>query len=273
MQTWVIDEDYLKTMGMELINGRNFSREFISDSNAMIINETTAGLLGYADPVGKKIYYSDNGKDIKPLTIIGVVRNFHFESLRQTVGPLCFRLGKSTGFAIFKINTGDVNNLVSKVESTWKKMAAGMPFSYRFLDDAFDQMYRTEQRIGKLAIAFAILAILIACMGLFGLATYAAEQRIKEIGIRKVLGASVNNIVEMLSRDFLKLVIISAIIAFPIAGWAMYSWLQDFAYRITVPWWAFLLAGAIALFIALATISFQAIRAAIANPVKALRSE
>jgi putative ABC transport system permease protein len=189
------------------------------------------------------------------------------------VGPLCFLLGRSTGFAIFKISTTDVKSLLAKVESTWKKMAPGMPFSYRFLDDAFDQMYRTEQRTGKLAMAFALLAIIIACLGLFGLATYAAEQRIKEIGIRKVLGASVNNIVEMLSRDFIKLVLISSIIAFPIAGWAMYSWLQDFAYRITIPWWAFLLAGAIALFIALATISFQAVRAAVANPVKSLRTE
>ena len=148
-----------------------------------------------------------------------------------------------------------------------------MPFSYRFLDDSFDQMYRTEQRTGKLAMAFAILAILIACMGLFGLATYAAEQRIKEIGIRKVLGASVNNIVEMLSKDFLVLVLISSIIAFPLAWWAMHSWLQDFAYRISISWWVFLLAGAIALFIALATISFQAIKAAVANPVKSLRTE
>jgi putative ABC transport system permease protein len=152
-------------------------------------------------------------------------------------------------------------------------MAPGMPFSYRFLDDAFDQMYRTEQRTGKLAMAFAVLAIIIACMGLFGLATYAAEQRIKEIGIRKVLGASVNNIVEMLSKDFLKLILVSAVIAIPLAWWAMHSWLQDFAYRINMPWWVFLLAVVIALFIALATVSFQAIRAALANPVKSLRTE
>ena len=273
MQTWDVDEDYLKTMGMELVRGRNFSRELPTDSGTMMINETTAALLGYEDPIGKKLYYSDDQRQLKPLTIIGVVKNFHFESLRQEVGPLCFRLRRSTGFAILRINTGDVNSLVSKVESTWKKMAAGMPFSYRFLDDSFDQMYRTEQRTGKLAMAFAILAILIACMGLFGLATYAAEQRIKEIGIRKVLGASVNNIVEMLSRDFLILVLVSSVIAFPLAWWAMHSWLQDFAYRITIQWWVFLLAGIIAMVIALATISVQAIRAAVSNPVKALRSE
>ncbi len=273
MQTWDVDEVYLKTLGMELVRGRNFSKEFTTDSSATMINETTATLLGYDDPIGKILYFSDDNRQLKPLTIIGVVKNFHFESLRQEVGPLCFRLRRSTGSAIFRINTTDVKSLVAKVESTWKKMAPGMPFSYRFLDEAFDQMYRTEQRTGKLAMAFAILAILIACMGLFGLATYAAEQRIKEIGIRKVLGASVNNIVEMLSRDFLILVLVSSIIAFPLAWWAMHSWLQDFAYRIAIPWWVFLLAGVIALLIALATISFQAIRAAVSNPVKALRSE
>ena len=273
MQTWDIDENYLPTMGMELVKGRNFSKEFLTDSNAMIINETTAALLGYDDPIGKNMYVNDQNRNLVPIKIIGVVKNFHFESLRQSVGPLCFRLRRSSGFAIFRINTTDVKSLVSKVESTWKKMAPGMPFSYRFLDDAFEQMYRTEQRTGKLAMAFAVLAILIACMGLFGLATYAAEQRIKEIGIRKVLGASVNNIVEMLSKDFLKLILISAIIAFPLAWWAMHSWLQDFAYRIDMPWWVFLLAGVIALFIALATVSFQAIRAALSNPVKSLRTE
>jgi len=273
MQTWDIDEDYLPTMGMELVKGRNFSREFLTDSNAMIINETTAALLGYEDPIGKNVYINDENKNLVPIKVIGVVKNFHFESLRQTVGPLCFRLRRSTGFAIFKINTTDVKSLVSKVESTWKKMAPGMPFSYRFLDESFDEMYRTEQRTGKLAMAFAVLAIIIACMGLFGLATYAAEQRIKEIGIRKVLGASVNNIVEMLSKDFLKLIVISSIIAIPLAWWGMHSWLQDFAYRIDMPWWVFLLAVVIALFIALGTVSFQAIRAALANPVKSLRTE
>jgi putative ABC transport system permease protein len=273
MQTWSVDEEYLKTLGMELVRGRNFSKEFGTDSSAMLINETTATLLGYDDPIGKKLYINDDNRKLVPITIIGVVKNFHFESLRQEVGPLCFRLERSTGSAIFRINTTDVKSLVAKLESTWKKMAPGMPFSYRFLDEAFDQMYRTEQRTGKLAMAFAILAILIACMGLFGLATYAAEQRIKEIGIRKVLGASVNNIVELLSKDFLKLILISAVIAFPLAWWAMHSWLQDFAYRINMPWWVFLLAGVIALVIALATVSLQAIRAAVANPIKSLRTE
>jgi putative ABC transport system permease protein len=210
---------------------------------------------------------------VVPLKIIGVVKNFNFESLHHNVGPLCFRLGKSTGIASFKVSTSNIKELVTKVESTWKKMAPGMPFSYRFLDDAFDNMYRAEQRMGKLALGFSILAIVVACMGLFGLATYAAEQRIKEIGIRKVLGASVSGIVNMLSVDFIKLILISAMIAFPIAWWAMHKWLMNFAYRIDISWWIFLVAAAIALFIALTTISYQAIRAALMNPVKSLRTE
>ena len=273
MQTWRIDEDYLTTLGMELVKGRNFSKEFGTDSNAIIINETTASLLGYGDPIGKNLYESDKDNKLVPLNIIGVVKNFHFESLRQNVGPLCFKLQRSTGISIFRINTTDTKSLVSKVESIWKKMAPGMPFAYRFLDESFDNMYRSEQRIGKLAMAFAILAIIIACMGLFGLATYASEQRVKEIGIRKVLGASVSNITQMLSKDFLKLILIASLIAFPIAGWAMYKWLQNFAYRIDIQWWVFLVAAAIALFIAMVTISFQSIKAAVANPVKSLRTE
>jgi putative ABC transport system permease protein len=273
MQTWRIDYDYLKTFGMEMLSGRSFSREFGTDSNAVIINETTAKLLGYADPIGKNIYYSDDGSSVVALPIIGVVRNFNFESLRQNVGPLCFRLAESTGSVSLKLNTADFKGVVSNIENTWKKMAPGMPFSYRFLDDAFDSMYRAEQRMGKLALAFSILAIVVACMGLFGLATYAAEQRIKEIGIRKVLGASVSGIVEMLSVDFIKLVFVSALIAFPISWWAMNKWLTNFAYRIDISWWIFLVAAAIALLIALSTISFQAIRAAMMNPVKSLRTE
>ncbi len=273
MQTWEIDYDYLKTLGMELVTGRNFSKEFGTDSNAVIINETTAKILGYPNPVGNNIYYSSDGSSVMPLHIIGVVKNFNFESLHHNVGPLCFRLGKSTGIASFKVSATNVKELVNKVETTWKKMAPGMPFSYRFLDDAFDNMYRAEQRMGKLALGFSILAIVVACMGLFGLATYAAEQRIKEIGIRKVLGASVSGIVEMLSVDFIKLVLVSALIAFPIAWWAMNKWLMNFAYRIDISWWIFLVAAAVALFIALTTISYQAIRAALMNPVRSLRTE
>jgi putative ABC transport system permease protein len=274
MQTWRVDYDYLQTLGMEMQSGRNFSKEFGTDSNAVVINETTAKLLGYPnDAVGKNIYYSPDGANPQPLQVIGVVKNFHFESLRQIVGPLCFRLKKSIGAVSFKVNTKDIKSLVSQVENQWKSMAPTMPFSYRFLDDSFDQMYRVEQRMGKLALAFSFLAILVACLGLFGLATYAAEQRTKEIGIRKVLGASVKGIVEMLSMDFIKLVAISALISFPIAWWAMHQWLMNFAFRVDIHWWVFLIAAVVALLIALATISFQAVKAAMMNPVKSLRTE
>jgi len=273
MQTWTVDYDYIKTMGMEIIKGRNFSKEF-ADSNSTIINETTAKFLGYEDPVGEKIYtFTDNNGSKIAYNIIGVVKNFNFESLRENIGPLCMRLGTQGAFGSFKIEAGKAKNLIAQVESKWKTMSAGLPFSYRFLDDSFDDMYRNEQRIGKLAISFAILAIFVACLGLFGLATYMAEQRTKEIGIRKVLGASVGNVVNMLSKDFIILVLISSVFAFPIAWWAMHNWLEDFVYRINIGWWIFIAAGAIAFLIALITVSSQAIKAALANPVKSLRTE
>lgn len=273
LQNWTIDADYLQTMGMEIKKGRNFSKEYGTDSSAIIINESSAAILGFEDPIGKNIYSLDNDAKQKKYTIIGVVNNFNFESLREEVGPLMFLYGRSTGSSIFKVNTKDLKPLLASIQSTWKNMAPGMPFSYRFLDESFDSMYRAEQRMGKLALAFAILAIIVACMGLFGLATYASEQRVKEIGIRKVLGASVSNITEMLSRDFLKLIVIAAVIAFPLAWWAMHQWLQNFAYRVGIQWWVFMVAASLALFIAVITISFQAIKAAVANPVKSLRTE
>lgn len=275
MQTWNIDYDYLKTLGMEIIKGRGFSRDFGSDSMAVIINETTAKVLGYEDPVGKKIYTFDNSKAPGAIsyTIIGVVKNFNYESLRQNIGPLCFRIGESNWSTSFSVPAGNINGLLKNIETKWKSMAPGMPFSYQFLDEAFDSMYRTEQRVGKIALSFAILTIFIACLGLFGLATYMAEQRIKEIGVRKVLGASIGNLVSMLSKDFLKLVLLAAIPAFPFAWFIMHKWLQDFAFRIDINWWVFAAAAIAALLIALLTVSFQAVKAAMANPVKSLRTE
>ena len=273
MQRWSVDYDYVKTLGMKMAKGRNFSRDFGSDSSAVIINETTASLMGLNEPVGSKLYHTDENNRTISYTIIGVVKNFNYESLRQNIGPLCMVLGRSTGSAIFKVNTGNVQNLVKQIESKWKAMAPAMPFSYRFLDEAFNNMYRDEQRIGKVAISFAILAIVIACLGLFGLATYIAEQRTKEVGIRKVLGASISDITTMLSGDFIKLVSIAIIIATPAAWWTMDKWLQDFAYRTSVSWWVLVLAAGTALAIALITVSFQAIKTALANPVKSLRTE
>ncbi len=273
MQNWTVDYDYFKTMGMHIIKGREFSLTFGGDSSAVILNETAAGLLGYADPIGQKIYKIMDEKKTKAYTIVGVVKNFNFESLKQSIGPLGFFIGDWASVASFKVKTTDLNGLISKIGSVWKEMNPGMPFGYQFLDDSFNKMYTSEQRVGKIALIFSTLAILIACLGLFGLATFISEQRTKEIGIRKVLGASVQGIVRLLSKDFMKLVGISFIIAAPLSWWIMNSWLKDFAYRITVEWWIVGLAGVIALLIALTTVSFQAIKAAVANPVSSLRSE
>ncbi|MEO6722236.1 MAG: ABC transporter permease [Ferruginibacter sp.] len=276
MQTWIVDYDYVKTLGMNIIKGRNFSKDFGSDSTGIILNESAAKVLGYDNPVGKKVYtnfQTATSNDLISYTIIGVVKDFHYESLKQNIYPLSLRLGKSNGLASFKVNAKEVQHLVKQAEFTWKKMVPAMPFSYRFMNDAFDSIYRDDQRVGQIAIIFSILTIFIACLGLFGLVTYMAEQRTKEIGVRKVLGASVANVVMMLSKDFFKLVIIAAVIAFPVAWWATHQWLQDFVYRINIDWWVFLMAAVIALMIALVTVSFQAIKAAIANPVKSLRTE
>ena len=273
LQVWTIDYDYLRTMGMELSKGRNFSRTF-ADSNAIIINETTAKIIGYDEPVGKILYSMDQpGTPPAALHIIGVVKNFHFESLRENIGPLCFHLGNSSGFVAFKITAANIPDVLKKTESAWKAMAPNMPYSYQFMDESFSEMYRSEQRIGNIVMIFSILAILVACLGLFGLAAFVAEQRTKEIGIRKVLGASVQGIVQLLSRDFVRLVLISFLIAVPAAWYFMHKWLQDFAYRIEIRWWVFIVAGLLALAIALLTISLQAVKAAVANPVKSLRSE
>jgi len=276
IQTWAVDYDYIKTLGMEVIKGRNFSKDFGTDSTAVIINESIANQLGYANPIGQKIYgtyYSMNSHDRIGYTIIGVVKNFNFESLKQNVGMLGLFLKPSSGLISFKINAGNITDVLKQVENKWKSFAPGMPYSFRFLDDSFNDMYSNEQRIGKIILIFSTLAILIACLGLFGLSIFIAEQRTKEIGIRKVLGSSVGSIVQLLSKDFVRLVIIAFVIAVPVAWYFMNKWLQDFANRVDISWWIFLLAGVLALVIALATVSFQAIKAAMMNPTKSLRSE
>lgn len=272
LQTWYIDYDYIKTFGMQMAAGRNFSPGYGSDSSAVIINETAARLLGYNDAVGKKIY-KWNGASTIASNIIGVVKDFNYESLRQDVGPLCFFLSRSIDFAAFKINTAHLDQLIAQVKDQWEAVAPDVPFSYRFLDDSFNAMYQSEQQVGKIALIFSILAVSIACLGIFGLAAFIAEQRMKEIGIRKVMGASVQGIVRLLSADFLKLVGLAFVIAAPFGWWVMNKWLQDFAYRVSISWWVFLLAGASAMLIALLTVSFQAVKAALMNPLKSLRME
>ncbi len=274
MQIWRADYDYIPTLGMEILEGRNFSPDFGSDSLAIIVNEKAAALMGADSPVGQKLYtITQAGEEIEVYTVIGVVRNFNYESLRQNVGPLAFRLGRNDWATAFRVAPSELEATLGQIEDRYHKMAPGMPFQYTFLDESFDQMYRQEQRMGQVALSFAVLAILIACLGLFGLVTYVAEQRTKEIGIRKVLGASLGNILTLLSRDFLKLVGIAFLIGSPLAWWAMHLWLQDFAFRAPIGVWIFAVTGGAALGIALLTVAFKAVRAALANPVNSLRTE
>jgi len=205
--------------------------------------------------------------------IVGIIKNFNFSSLKEAVSPLSLLHIRDNGNISIRVDVADVKNLISMIGSKWKEMAPGQPFGYTFMDEDFNNLYTTEERTGKIFITFAVIAIMIACLGLFGLITYAAEQRVKEIGIRKVLGASIPDITGMLSTSFLKLVVIAVLIAFPVSWWAMNKWLQDFAYRVSIEWWVFLITGAIALLIAFSTVYFQAMKAALANPVKSLRSE
>ena len=222
-----------------------------------------------------QLYRPGNNEGTKVLDfhVVGVVKDFNFSSMHEKVGPLIITRGEHWGNIALSVSTHDLTSLIGQVETKWKTMSSGMPFSYSFMDADFDNMYKAEQRTGKLFITFAVFAILIACLGLFGLVTYAAEQRTKEIGIRKVLGARVGAIVVLLSRDFTRLIVIASLISFPLAWWAMHKWLESFAYRVNIQWYVFFVAGAIALAIALLTVSFQTIRAALANPVKSLKTE
>ncbi len=273
MTNFYIDENYVPTLGMQIIKGRNFSSEFSTDSGAVLLNESAVKILSFKDPLKEILYRPDDNNQPRAFRVIGIVRDFNYSSMHDKVGPLVMELNNSTGRIALRIDTKSVGSLIEKVKSKWDAMAPGQPFQYTFMDADFNNVYKAEQRTGKLFISFAVFAIFIASLGLFGLVTYAAEQRIKEIGIRKVLGARVSNIVAMLSKDFAKLVLFASIIAFPIAWWAMSQWLQSFAYRIHISWWVFIVAAIIAVMIALITVSFQAIKAALRNPVKSLKAE
>jgi putative ABC transport system permease protein len=275
MQIWNVDENYIPTLGMKLIDGRNFSLQYPTDSTGIIINEAAAKFLNTKNVMNKNLYEINDlkTKKLNEYHIIGVIRNFNFSSLRDMITPLAMHFGKSNDNISVRIDASNIPAVISGIKSKWKVMASGQPFAYGFMDDQFNRQYTSEQQVGRISITFAILAIMIACLGLFGLVTYAAEQRTKEIGIRKVLGANVPIIVTMIIRDFLKLVIIASVISFPIAWWGMNKWLLNFAYRVEISWWIFLIAALFAIVVTLATISFQAIKAAIANPVTSLRSE
>ncbi len=276
MQNWGVDYDYMKTLDLHLIAGRNFDRQYPTDSTAIILNESALKILGLSpeEVLGKRIVDDFGPEGAKRLlTVIGVVRNFHFESLRREIGALSLRLGDTPGSLGIKVSTGDLTQTVAAIESAWDKVAPGQPFNYYFMEDSFNNSYDAEQRLGRIFMTFTILSIIIACLGLFGLAAFNAEKRTKEIGIRKVMGASVGQIAYKLSIDFLKLVGISILVSLPLGWYAMNKWLEDFSYRIEIGWWVFGLAALLAIAISVATVSYQGIKAAIVNPVKSLRTE
>jgi putative ABC transport system permease protein len=262
---------FVKTMGIKLLDGRDFSPEFGTDTSNYLINEAAAKKIGYKDPVGKELtMWGKKGK------IIGLMKNFHIGSLHVAIEPLIVSLQPKQdawGAALIRTEAGRTTQAIANIERVFKQYSPGIPFKYHFADEEFGNLYKAENVVSKLSNYFAFLAIFISCLGLFGLAAFTAEQRTKEIGVRKVLGASIANVVGMLSMDFVKLVALAAVIAFPIAWYFLRGWLDKYAYRIDIEWWYFVVAGVAALLIALFTVSFQAIKAALMNPVKSLKSE
>jgi predicted permease len=270
----IISPGYMNTMGIQLLKGRDFYPDAKSDSLNLIINETFAKMIA-KDTKRDEVVGTILRRDSVNFSVIGVVKDFVFDDMYGKSDPLVFQsYPEYFGYMYVKLKKqADVEKAVSKIESIVKTNNPGYPFNYIFVDDEYDKIFKSEILIGKLSRIFALLAIVITCLGLFGLSAFTAERRTKEIGIRKVLGASIPGITGLLSKDFLKLVVISSIISFPLAWWIMYNWLQDYAYRVQISWWIFLVAAGLAVLIALLTISFQAIKAALANPVKSLRTE
>jgi putative ABC transport system permease protein len=270
------DKDFIKTLQLKLISGSDFTdadQELADSTNIqrpLILNEAAVKSLGWKPDkaIGKTLQFQGNNSIVK-----GVVKDFHFSSMHEAISPFVIFLSSNTRNLLVKLSDNQLPQTLQFMKEKWNMLAPHRPFGYEFLDDEFNKLYSAETRTGELFYVFALLAIALACLGLFGLAAFAAQQRTKEIGIRKVLGASVINITTLLSGDFIQLVVVSIVVASPIAWYVMNKWLQDFAYRISITWWVFVFAGAIAVVIALATISYQAIKAAIANPVKSLRTE
>jgi putative ABC transport system permease protein len=278
VRTNFIDESFLQTLGIQPVAGRLFSSEFPADTNArMVINLATVKELGFAsanEAVGKKLYFDWRGESYE-YHVVGVVKDFHFQDLHVPIAPYAFSLNNRPFFSYLVVHAkaGNVSTLLNSIGKTWSSLNPNEPFEYSFLDEDFQKNYATEDRRAAMVAFFTTIAILISCLGLFGLAAFSAEQRTKEIGIRKVLGASVGSIVGLLSKDFIKLVIIALFMAAPIGWYFMNKWLEDFAYRINIGWWVFAIAGVFAVLIAFATISLHAIKAALTNPTKNLRTE
>jgi putative ABC transport system permease protein len=273
--SYMVDDNFIKTMGLDLIKGRGFSKGFGSNADGVILNESAVKSFGWDDPLGKTLNYPSWG-DYK---VIGIIKDFNFFSLHLPIMPFALFHNSSKSYDIaqsyvaVKIRSTDVSKSIDDIEKEWNKLAPGSPFTYSFLDDALNSQYRSEQRLGNIFMIFASLAILIACLGLLGLAAFTAEKRKREIGIRKTLGATVYNVLILLTKDFTKWVLIANIIAVPIAWYAMDTWLQNFAYRIEISYWEFITAGLAALLIAILTVAFQAIKAAIQNPVDSIKYE
>jgi len=266
----VVGYDFIKTLKLTLKEGRDFSKEFGSDSASYLLNETAVNKIGFQNPVGQTVVWGNRRG-----TVIGVLKDFHFNSIHQAIDPLIVRLDEkwSWGTIMVRTKAGKTEEAIASLQRICKSLNPKFPFTYQFSDQEYDKLYRSEQVVSKLSNLFAFLAIFISCLGLFGLATFSAEQRTKEIGVRKVLGASVAGIVSLLSTNFLKPVAVAMVIAFPVAGYVMNKWLEDFAYKTSIAWWMYALAGILAIGIALLTVSYQSIRAALSNPVKSLRTE
>ena len=277
------DHDYVKTLGLRIVAGRDFSKDMATDvREAFLINETAVKEWGFGSPekaLGQPIHWNewepaDTLNPVKKGKIIGVVEDFHYKSLHEKVTPSVIQIYPQVVFKVaVKLKTADIKNTIAYINGVWNKFSPGYPLDYKFMDETYGAMYKAESKLSDLLWIFTVMAIIVGCMGLFGLAAFSAEQRTKELGIRKVLGANAFNIVGLLSKNFLVLIVISSLIAIPIAWWAMNNWLEDFPYRVNISWWVFGIAIIAALAIALLTVSFQAIKAALANPVKSLRTE
>ncbi|MFT3934366.1 MAG: ABC transporter permease [Chitinophagaceae bacterium] len=276
------DDQYAALLNIPMKEGRFFSKEFLTDSLAVVLNEKAVEELQLKNPIGARLTTTENGFNAADgstyfYTVVGVIKDFHYQSLHQKITPLIFvnttKFGNRPPVTAVRVNANNFATSLRGIEATWKKFIPQRPFHYDFLDKSLEGLYLAEQRTQRIFTIFSVLAIFIACIGLLGLAAYATQLRVREISIRKILGASAGSIAGMLSKDFLKLVVIAMIVAFPLAWWGMHTWLQNFAYKTNISWWIFLLAGALSAFIALITISFQSIKAALTNPVKSLRTE
>jgi putative ABC transport system permease protein len=266
-QCWVVDEDYIKTMGMKIVDGRDFARNRLSDTSNVIINQSMAHELGLNEPVGKRI------QNNQVWNIIGVVEDFNFETLRSKVGPLVMKVGISPGIVSVKLNTADLSTTIAQIEKVWNKFSPNQKVRYSFLDETYARMYDDVQRMGRIFTTFAVIAIVVACLGLFALSAFMVEQRNKEISIRLVLGASLRSIFSLLTLNFVRLVLVALVLAVPLGWYMMREWLHDFEYQVAITWDVFAIAGLLAIAIALGTISYQSLRAALAKPVEGLRTE